>query len=253
MGDMRILERLSEAPRLLLGRPRRLLAGLLATAALATALTACTAAQGDGLTMAPVPMEATAPAADVVVIGDSLSTGLMTSPADAWPTLIQNKLSSSTPAKSAPRSLYNAAENGAGYIAQGSAGDTFGDEVRRAVTNGSKEVLFFGSDNDLGDNPDDIARAAASALAQAHAQAPKATLIVVGPPSYSETPDSALTAIRDALQSASKQEGARFVDPITEDWIAPQAAQLLADDGEHPSVAGHQLLASKMETLLGIA
>ncbi|MDP5228494.1 MULTISPECIES: SGNH/GDSL hydrolase family protein [Arthrobacter] len=251
---MHILKRRAEASPLHRRRPWRLLATLLTATALSASLASCTAAHGSSA-LGALPEEATAPAADVVVIGDSLSTGFMTSVDDAWPTLIQGKLAgatSSPASKGAPRSLYNAARNGAGYVTVGDQDETFGDEVRAAVTKQTKDVLFFGSDNDLGQDPQAITSAAEAALAQAHAQAPQATLIVVGPPSYTETPDAALTAIRDALQTASKAEGARFIDPITENWIAPDAANLLAADDEHPSVQGHQFLAGKMESILGI-
>ena len=60
------------------------------------------------------------------MIGDSLSTGLGTSPDQAWPELLQSVHLSDT----RPVQVNNAAENGSGYLAAGDDGDTFGEKPK---------------------------------------------------------------------------------------------------------------------------
>ena len=183
----------------------------------------------------------------LVVIGDSLSTGLGTSAEASWPVLLEHA------EESGPGHLevVNAAENGSGYVTPGDEGDTFGTEVAQFVNEDTKVVLFFGSDNDRGSPPSQITEAATAAFQAARAKAaPDARLIVVGPPSYTVPADSELTSIRDALRTAADRTGSAFVDPIAEAWIAGHADELIGPDGEHPTPAGHERLAQLLEEVL---
>ncbi|MDQ0708369.1 acyl-CoA thioesterase-1 [Arthrobacter woluwensis] len=185
---------------------------------------------------------------NVVIIGDSLSTGFGTSPEQAWPTLLSQRFTTQEPSLI----LVNGAQNGSGYVTTGSEGDTFGAEVQRYVNAWTRTVLFFGSDNDLGEDPPQIKQAALAALQDVRLRAPHARRIVVGPPAYSADPDQDLLAIRDALKAAAEASSAEFVDPIALDWMASQADALLGPDGEHPSPAGHVRLADLMGAVLGL-
>jgi len=185
---------------------------------------------------------------NLVIIGDSLSTGFGTSPEQAWPTLLTQRLATAKHGMV----LVNGAQNGSGYVTPGSDGDTFGTEVQRYVNAWTRTVLFFGSDNDLGQDPGQLKQAALAALQDVRLRAPHARRIVVGPPAYSADPDQDLLAIRDALKAAAAASSAEFVDPIALDWMATQADALLGPDGEHPSPAGHVHLADLMGTVLGL-
>ncbi|WP_211882484.1 SGNH/GDSL hydrolase family protein [Pseudarthrobacter albicanus] len=182
----------------------------------------------------------------VVIIGDSLSTGRGTSPGDAWPNLINNNHQFSDVGPE----LVNAAQNGSGYVSVGEHGATFGSQVAAAVTAQTQVVVFFGSENDMGFAAADVRRAAADAFASARAKAPQAALVVVGPPSYSDFPEPERLEVRDQDQAAALQAGAQFVDPIADRWIMDHADELIGPDGDHPSGPGQRYLQTKMEQLL---
>lgn len=179
---------------------------------------------------------ASAPSVRVVVVGDSLSTGHGTSPLQAWPALIRED-----PLLSGYQVL-NAAENGSGYVTPGDVDGTFGTQVHEFVTPDTGVVVFFGSENDLGQAPRAVAGAASAAIAEAHALAPAAKIIVVGPPSYSPDPDPGLLDISEQLKTAALWTGAEFVDPIAEGWIRGDVDDLIGPDGDHPTVAGQHYL-----------
>ncbi|MEH0108205.1 SGNH/GDSL hydrolase family protein [Tersicoccus sp. MR15.9] len=178
----------------------------------------------------------------LVVVGDSLSTGFGTSSDDAWPHLLAQRTRGRL-------DVVNASENGAGYLAGGDDNATFGSNEVDAVTPDTQTVLFFGSDNDEGSQASDLTAAAVAALHSAHATAPDARLIVVGPPAYT-TPTPARLAVRDALKAAASATNARFVDPLAEKWMNDQ--RFAGPDDEHPSVAGQQQLLKEMTRVLGI-
>ncbi|MDP9890100.1 SGNH/GDSL hydrolase family protein [Pseudarthrobacter enclensis] len=142
--------------------------------------------------------------ARIVVIGDSLSTGLGTSPNQAWPKLLQSSVR--LPGKRAVE-ITNAAENGSGYLATGVEGDTFRMEVQAAVTPETDVILFFGSDNDVGANPEELKAAVTSTFGAASSLAPKATLVAIGPLSGSEEPDQVLAEVCSSEVSAAQDMG----------------------------------------------
>lgn len=188
-----------------------------------------------GSTAPTQPPSAAAPVR-VVVVGDSLSTGHGTSPQQAWPALIRKD------PLGAGLEVVNAAENGSGYLSTGDLDGTFGTEVENFVTPDTGIVVFFGSENDLGFAPADVGGAALAAMDRAEALAPEAKIIVVGPPSYSATPDPALVDISDQLRAAARQAGGEFVDPIAEGWISDDFDDLIGPDGDHPTVLGQHYL-----------
>jgi lysophospholipase L1-like esterase len=183
------------------------------------------------------------------VIGDSLSTGLGTSTKQAWPRLLQ---SVHLPDKRAV-AITNAAENGSGYLATGVEGDTFGMEVQAAVTPAADVIIFFGSDNDAGADPEELTGAVTSAFVAASSLAPRATLVAVGPLSGSGEPDPALADVRDSDASAAQNVGVHFIDPIADQWLGGRADVLLGRDGEHPSGKGQKFLRDKMRRIVAAA
>ncbi|MDQ0092787.1 SGNH/GDSL hydrolase family protein [Paeniglutamicibacter psychrophenolicus] len=218
--------------------------GLLALFA-ALVLTGCQAVGPD----TPSPTRTSAlpsPVRNVVVIGDSLSTGFGTSPANAWPNLIAASHRDDT----VPLEILNTAQNGSGYLNVGLTGTTFAWQVEQAVTPQADLVLFFGSVNDLRHDPADLAPVIAEIYASARRRAPHATFLVVGPPAYSAHPEARRLALRDVLERAAHSAGARFVDPIAEGWLVEDLDRFVGPDGLHLSVEGNQHLRDKMEPLM---
>jgi acyl-CoA thioesterase I len=205
---------------------------------------------------APVTASKSAPAAEsgaptvkVVVIGDSLSTGLGTSPKLAWPRLLQTAhLSNKRPVQ-----VTNAAENGSGYVVPGDDGDTFTMEVESAVSADADVVVFFGSDNDTGADLSELRDAEASTFAAASSLAPNAVLVAVGPMSGSDEPDPVLADVRDTQAAVAQNMGVTFIDPIADQWLAGRADVLLGPDGEHPSAQGQKFLRDKMKRIVSAA
>ncbi len=111
--------------------------------------------------------------------------------------------------------------------------------------------MFFGSENDMGNPDQDLRQGAAAALAQARAAAPKARIVVVGPPSYTDTPEPERLSVRDQDQAAAAEAGATWVDPIADQWIVGQADTLIGPDGDHPTEEGQRYLEAKMAGILG--
>lgn len=185
----------------------------------------------------------------VVVIGDSLSTGLGTSPKQAWPKLLQ---SVRLPDKRSIK-IINAAENGSGYLATGVDGDTFRMEVEAAVTPATDVIMFFGSDNDTGADPEELKAAVASTFDAASARAPKAILVAIGPLAGGEETDQALSELSNSDASAAKNVGVKFIDPIADHWLGNRTDVLLGPDGEHPSATGQNFLRDKMKRILSAA
>ncbi|MEO8282129.1 MAG: SGNH/GDSL hydrolase family protein [Pseudarthrobacter sp.] len=226
---------------------------------------ACTPASAEGQARPAQPISAASPPATfakngpasqssdttvkVVVIGDSLSTGLGTSPEQAWPELLQSVHLSDT----RPVQVNNAAENGSGYLVAGDDGDTFSMEVQTAVSPDADVVLFFGSDNDAGAEPEELMAAAVLTFAAASSLAPNAVLVAVGPLSGSEETDPLLAEVRDIEASAAQNLGVTFIDPIAEQWFSDRADALLGPDGEHPSAEGQEFLRDKMQRIVSAA
>jgi lysophospholipase L1-like esterase len=59
-----------------------------------------------------------------------------------------------------------------------------------------------------------------------------------------------VTTIRDVLASEARAEGAKFVDPIAEQWFVG-SPELIGKDGVHPTDAGHAYMANKIAPLIG--
>jgi len=175
----------------------------------------------------------------LVVIGDSLSTGIDT-PGNPWTREAQALFAT----RGLDVQITNASENGAGYAASGDNGHVFLDLVNRVVSARSQIVLLFGSDNDVGQPG--VAPAMSQTLQRVTALAPRAKLIVVGPPSVPADPGEQLTGVRDALASAAAHVGGGFVDPLTLGWFQGDASRFVAPDGEHPNADGEQYLAQQM-------
>lgn len=220
------------------------------------ALAGCAPAAGYGVapetprqnTFIPAPFQIPGPRVPerVVVIGDSLSTGYGTSPEEAWP----RQLGSDLRPGQQPVEIINAARDGAGYVATDEGGETFGSQVAATLDASTDIVVFFGSDNDAGQDPADVKAAVEDALAESRTVAPHADLVVIGPLTAFDPAETDLDVIRDQERTAALDAGAEYVDPIAEHWIPGPDSPLLGPDREHPSSQGQQFLKEKIQGIL---
>lgn len=183
----------------------------------------------------------------VAVVSDSYTTGTEEGglgprswPARAWQVL------ASEGERIAPDV---AAEKRAGYVRPGDHGSVFSDLTTRAVKADDALVVFFGSRNDEGVDPQLVGGKARDTFGLAHLRAPSARLLVIGPAwPTADAPDWILR-IRDVLFAAALGAGATWVDPIAEHWFVGRP-DLIGADGVHPTDAGHQYLADMIAPLI---
>jgi lysophospholipase L1-like esterase len=206
-----------------------------------------TVGQPSGPTRPHQMTSAGSPANHVAVIGDSYTAGTDEGgegpnawTAQAWTTLAHQGTHVIPDV---------AAEGGAGYVARGNRGSTFGDLTAAAVHPDDVLVVFFGSRNDQGAPPGLLAAAAHDAFDFAHRTAPSARLLVIGPPWPTADPPDAVLQVRDLVAGQAQAAGATFIDPIAENWFVGQP-DLIGADGVHPNDAGHSYMAAKIVPLI---
>jgi len=181
------------------------------------------------------------------VIGDSYTTGTdegglgpKSWTARTWQTLAQRGMRIAADV---------AAEARAGYGVPGDYGSVFEDLTARAVKPDDGLVVFFGSRNDQGVDPELLVERARHTFDLARRFAPSARFLVIGPPwPTADVPDSMLQ-IRDVLNAAARAAGAAFVDPIGDRWFVDRP-DMIGADGVHPNDAGHEYLADKIAPLI---
>lgn len=143
-----------------------------------------------------------------------------------------------------------AAEGRAGYGVRGDHGSLFEDLTARAVHPDDALVVFFGSRNDQGVDPQVLAGMAHDTFALSRRTAPSARLLVIGPPWPTPDVPEAVLQIRDLLNVQARAAGATFVDPLADRWFFGRP-DLVGADGVHPNDAGHAYMAEKMARLIG--
>jgi len=187
------------------------------------------------------------PANHVAVIGDSYTTGTVEGgrgpqswTSRAWAALARQGV------QVAPNV---AAEGRAGYDVPGDRGSVFSDLTARAVHSDDVLVVFFGSRNDQGAEPELLAEKAREAFDLAHRAAPSARLLVIGPPWPTADRPAAILRVRDVIADQARAAGATFVDPIAENWFVDRS-DLIGADGVHPNDAGHAYMAAKIVPLI---
>ena len=183
------------------------------------------------------------PRLDVVVIGDSLSTGFAT-PGNPWTVDARTLLREHGQAVR----FLNVAENGAGYVASGADGDTFENEAAKVVNARSQVVVLFGSDNDVG--LPGLTDAVRATLVRVRRVAPRATIVVIGPPAPPAQQRAPLVAIDAVLRAASTAVGGRFVDALSLRWFQGSSATDVGPDEEHPNAIGEHYLAQRLTSVL---
>jgi lysophospholipase L1-like esterase len=183
----------------------------------------------------------------VAVIGDSYTTGTdegglgtKSWTARAWQTLGQRGVRIAADV---------AAEGKAGYGVPGDLGSVFRDLTARAVKPNDVLVVFFGSRNDQGVDPELLAVRARGTFNLARRRAPSARFLVIGPPWPTADVPVPMLQVRDILNVAARTAGAAFVDPIGDRWLVHRP-DLIGADGVHPNDAGHAYLADRIAPLI---
>ncbi|HYO01181.1 MAG TPA: GDSL lipase [Mycobacterium sp.] len=193
-------------------------------------------------------LTAGAPISRVAIVGDSYTNGTAIGGqgANAWPVRAWRTL-----ARQGVQVVADvAAEGRAGYGVRGEKGSLFGDLTPRAVKPDDALVVFYGSRNDHGADPNVLSGQIFNAFALAHRIAPTARLLVIGPPWPTADVPPAVLQIRDILAFQSMLAGATFIDPIAAGWFVDRP-DLIGRDGVHPTDAGHVYMADKIAPLIG--
>jgi lysophospholipase L1-like esterase len=186
----------------------------------------------------------------VAVIGDSYTAGTAEGGMGerGWPALVWRRLSEQG-VSVAPTVD---ATGGSGYVNPGPFGVTFLDAVDRTITADDEVVVVFGGTNDVGQSLDELGTAAREAMRTIRERAPAAKLIVVGPVWPGPSPSDAAVATDDVLREAAESEGATYVDPLEEAWLA-DTPELIGADDVHPTDGGHRYLADRLWAVINTA
>ena len=188
----------------------------------------------------PTAAESSAPPDDgarVLVIGDGYASGTAQGGVgpQGWPALLDERIEGAA--------VDVAAEVGAGYVATGVSGTTFGQLASADELAGADVVVVLGSRDDGPGVADQVSAAARDLYARITAEA---ELVVVGPV-WPEAPAPAgATNNRDVLREQAETVGAAFVDPLEDGWFVDRP-ELLGQDGVYPTDEGHAYLAELIE------
>jgi hypothetical protein len=187
---------------------------------------------------APTPTPTAAPGPVVAIVGDTstLTTGAKVTDSSQWPAGIGSSLRADV------RSYLSTDARYAG------ASTTYLSELQKVPTN-AKVIVFVGGTGDQYDSALTLGDAATTAFGAAHARAPKAAIVVVGPVSGVAPASQSLLQVRDTLQSAALIAKATWVDPINGNWLSGTSG-LVAADGT-PAAKGEQVLQSRLKSVLG--
>jgi hypothetical protein len=135
-----------------------------------------------------------------------------------------------------------------GYVARGTEDQTFGEAVAQDVSDQTDLVVFFGSYDELLQDPGTVAPAARAAFIEAQTAAPDADLLVIGVPWPNASVPTQVDMLNGILRTAATDVGATFVDPAAEGWFADDG--LIGADGAYPTDAGHERMAELIRPLI---
>jgi lysophospholipase L1-like esterase len=187
------------------------------------------------------------PVTHIAVVGDSYTTGTdegglgpQAWTARAWQALARQGM---------PVAADVASEGRAGYAVLGDHGSMFEDLTARAVHPYDHLVVFFGSRNDQGVDPEFLAEQARASFDLARRIAPSARLLVIGPPWPTSDPPGEVRQVDDVIGAQAMAADAAYVDPIAEHWFVDRP-ELIGPDGVHPTDAGHEYMAEMIAPLI---
>lgn len=230
---------------------RRRARTIAAVAAVALILTGCAGvrsrdAPAEDARSTP-PREVTTPAptdiirtdGTIVTIGDSIMAGFGLDPDEAWPELV---------AAQTRAPIVNLACSGAGFVVVGDCGSDLPTIAADAVSLDPGVVILQSSDNDLDEDPSEIASSTRATVVALRTALPDAQIIGMSTLWNApwEAPESIIRGSA-ALESAVEAAGGTFISlgqPFQED------PDLLQWDGEHPTAEGQRVLADRVMTAL---
>jgi len=185
------------------------------------------------------------PGEQIVVVGDSYSTGPDDDGRDpnVWPALVWRDLRD----RGYEIDPTVSGEGGAGYARRGYLGRTFADKAA-AIRRSTDLMVFFGSANDMNTPADALPTAVRSTLTKAQTTAPKARLLVIGPAWPRPDVPPEVWRVRDTVRDEAATLGVPFVDPLAQRWLWEPG--LIGPDGIHPNRAGQEYLAEKISPLI---
>jgi lysophospholipase L1-like esterase len=221
--------------------------GRLATLVISLAMVIGTVSQYPARTRPFETLTSGSPVNHVAVIGDSYTTGTDEGGEgpNAWTSRVWEIL--------AHQGVFVApdvaSEGRAGYGVLGDHGSYFEDLTARAVRPNDALVVFFGSRNDQGADPELLAGKADDTFELARRIAPTARLLVIGPPWPTADPPDAVLQVNDILNRQASAVGATYVDAIADRWFVGRP-DLIGADGIHPNDAGHEYLADEIAPLI---
>lgn len=213
------------------------LSGCAAASAASNAVTAAASTSPTTASTSPTTASASATAEHVVVIGDSIESGLGLDPSEAWPALL---------ASSHGWRLDNLSEPGAGFVAPGPDGDNFSAQVDRAIALNPQLVFIGASDNDLDSDGAQVASAMQQAVQRLTSALPSTRLVGFSALS-GQAGDADLSGVDTSLQQAVLAAGGTWLD-LGQPYRGQ--AGLVQDDGEHPTLPGQQAIAATVAAKL---
>jgi lysophospholipase L1-like esterase len=221
--------------------------GRLATFVASLALVLGMVSQNSALTRRFETLSLGSPVNHVAVIGDSYTSGTDQGGqgANAW-TARAWQILAHQGVQIAPDVV---SEGRAGYGVIGDQGSYFEDLTARAVRPNDALVVFFGSRNDQGVDPELLTEKARSTFDLARRIAPSARLLVIGPPWPTADPPDAVLQVNDIMNRQALAVGATYVDPIADQWFVGRP-DLIGADGVHPNDEGHAYLADNIAPLI---
>ncbi|WP_223227614.1 SGNH/GDSL hydrolase family protein [Leifsonia xyli] len=165
------------------------------------------------------------------MIGDSIESGLGVEPSEAWPALVAADLR---------WELDNLSVAGSGFVTRGDGDEDYTAQIERAIATKAQIVLIGASDNDLGQDIDEVSAAMTAVVGRLKKALPGAQLIGFSALSGA-VGDDQLAPLDSALKSVVTGAGGEWLN-LGQPYRGVNGR--VQDDGEHPTVAGQQAIAS---------
>lgn len=175
----------------------------------------------------------------IAVVGDrDLMQGAGVSATRRWPALVQDAVGGD---------LVQLASPGMGYLARGTSGGTFRDQIAR-IPKAADVVLFVSGTTDAGADTLSVLKSATAAYSAAAARAPHARIAVIGPALVAKAADAQLANLRRSLRLAAETAGVRWVDPLQDRWLGLRAQSITSASALTES--DQRILAERLTTLV---
>jgi lysophospholipase L1-like esterase len=161
-------------------------------------------------------------------------------------------------------SIINTGQGGTGYVTDGPPESPerapLPDRVADVVARDPEIVLVAAGINDAGRgySNQQVTDAVEATLRPLTEQLPDARVLVIGPWWNNGEPTKSASTVNEIVQQVAADLGLPFVSPMAEKWITGSndgtvlgnRVQYIGPDNAHPSQAGHDYLAGKVEAWL---